>query len=224
MIRIVDRLGVAAVLLALGCGEPARTPDAVDDLRGTSEGEEAPPSEGMVPVDPQHAGAGGGAGTAADMKTLVNAIARAAHAAFEREGAEIAAPAGKGPTRVVHALCLSAKPVPAEVPKGTSYTPTEADFGGDDATKGWHCLNFDVTEPLYCQITYAAGRGYKSLARGNKALKEDPPGKPATSYEAAAECDFDGDGETSLYARTQTVDPKFSQLGTPQDFFDKDGE
>jgi hypothetical protein len=47
----------------------------------------------------------------------------------------------------------------------------------------------------------------------------------ATSFEAAAECDVDGDGDTSLYAVSGTIDAKTRRLElTKEVFVDEDGE
>jgi hypothetical protein len=124
----------------------------------------------------------------------LGAMARAAIVAYEREQE------GDPP----HRFCKSAPPVPAEVPKGTTYKPVDADWGGDVDT-GWNCLKFAGYRPIRCQHSYIAGGPYKSAKRGNADVPEPDGDKRPTGYEVTVECDFDGDGKTSLYARTGAV-------------------
>ncbi|MBI4956851.1 MAG: type II secretion system protein [Myxococcales bacterium] len=180
-------------------------------------------------------GGGGGAGAAAgsvedylrrskaaEPKANVGAMARRALAAFEREhtSQDLLEP-GVG-AAVVQRLCGPATPVPAEVPKGKKYQPDTAegrDFHTGDAQRGWRCLRFEVTEPIYCQYSYTADAGFESSARGY--------GRPlgAGAFEAAAECDFDGDGKTSFYARIGRVDAETRTVVLdPELFVVDDGE
>ncbi len=168
-----------------------------------------------------------------DVKILVQSMSDAAFAAYELEQ----------PSEPHHALCLSATPVPGAPPKGTSYQPDPSngkDFQSGDAVTGWKCLRVDLSRPVPCQFSYTAGRGYRSVKRGNRNVpKEDAEGKAPTGFEVMAECDFDGDGETSVYALTAAIDPKTRQLVSPLEkkhpkireenpallfFVDKDGE
>ena len=149
---------------------------------------------------------------------------RGAHQAYEHEQ-----PVSVSNKNGDYRLCTSALPVPSSLPKGTSYEPsTEAgqDFLSGDRKDGWKCLGFSITRPIRCQLSYVAGGPYKSEKVGNKAApKPDDKGKPATGYEVSAECDFDGNGKTSLYAITGAVDPKTKQLKWNRKIFKhNDGE
>ncbi|MCC6522880.1 MAG: type II secretion system protein [Polyangiaceae bacterium] len=180
-------------------------------------------------------GGGGGAGAAlgavedylrhskaAEPKTQVGAIARSALVAFEREHASQDLLEPGMAAAVSRRLCGAAVAVPAEVPKGKKYQPDTAegrDFHTGDAERGWRCLRFDVAEPIYCQYSYAADTGFKASARGY--------GRPLGpgAFEAAAECDFDGDGKTSFYARIGRVDPEAGAVQLdPELFVVDDGE
>ncbi len=151
---------------------------------------------------------------AAEAKSTVGAITRAAVAAYEREQL------GAGNT-VVHSLCQSARPVPSAVPHGVKYQPSAqpgADWNSGDATSGWRCLKFAFSEPHYFRYTYTAGGPYKGPARGG-------PDPGPNGFEVAAEGDLDGDGVTSLYTRTGRVDPATGTVVISTDMFvDKEGE
>lgn len=127
----------------------------------------------------------------AEAKNSVGAISRAAVAAYERE-------LGPGP-RPVHRLCGSSTAVPDAVPAGTKYLPDEDYRSGDELT-GWRCLRFEVTSPQHYQYAYRQGGPYKGPARGG-------PDPGPRGFEVSAEGDLDGDGKTSLFTRTGTLDP-----------------
>jgi len=138
-----------------------------------------------------------------EAKNTIGAISRGATAAYERE--RIGADGQTG----THALCKSAIPVPATVPRGRKYQPNTSpgkDFETGDSETGWKCLKFGLTQPHYYQYTYNQGSGYKGTARGN------PTSPGPNGYESAAEGDLDGDGNTALFIRTGTVDPKTGRL------------
>jgi hypothetical protein len=143
-----------------------------------------------------------------EAKNTVGAISRGAVAAFEREGA--------GPSGTVsHRLCGSAKPVPAQVPSGTKHQPDAkpgADFDSGDAARGWRCLKFMMTVPHFYQYEYRQGGPYKGPARGG-------PDPGPNGFEVSAEGDLDADGQTSLFTRTGTVDPKTQQLKLSPELF-----
>ncbi len=186
--------------------EPAATATATATAtarKAVSKGKFVPAEPTMSPADEKLA------------KDMVGAISRGATAAYEREQS----------TDPRHVLCRSAEPVPAEVPKAQTYEPHEKDFlRGSDRDTGWKCLKLGLTIPFRCQYGYIAGGPYKSAERGNKdAPKEDKAGAP-TGFEAYAECDFDGDGETSLYARTGTIVNGRITFGKKYWFIDKKGE
>ncbi len=127
----------------------------------------------------------------AEAKNTLGAIARAAVAGFERE-----APGGG------HRLCKSAQPVPAAVPSGAKYQPSTvdgSDFETGDEETGWRCLRFTMMQPHYFQYGYTMGGPYKGPARGG-------PDPGPNGFEAWAIGDLDGDGVTSLFTRTGSVD------------------
>ncbi len=130
----------------------------------------------------------------AEAKSTVAAIARGALAGFEREHTS-------GP---MHQLCDSAPPVPAQVPAGTKHAPGDA-FDSGDERGGWRCLRFSLTTPHYYQYEYRRGGPYKGPARGG-------PDPGPHGFEASAEGDLDGDGVTSLFTRTGTIDPRTEQV------------
>lgn len=122
-----------------------------------------------------------------EAKNTIGAIARGAHASYEREGADPSAP---------HKLCASAVTVPAAVPAGTKYMPAAgADFDTGDADTGWTCLRFSMTMPIYYQYSYHQGAGYLAPSLG----------AGATGFEAAARGDLNGNGLTSLFAMAGRV-------------------
>lgn len=126
-----------------------------------------------------------------EAKNTIGAIARGAAAAFERESE------GGG-----RKLCKSAAPVPSFVPSGKKYQPNTAegaDFETGDAAGGWRCLRFAMTQPHYYQYGYSVGGPYKGPALGG-------PDPGPNGFEAWAMGDIDGDGVTSLFTVTGTID------------------
>jgi len=119
--------------------------------------------------------------------TNLRFIASYAKNAYEREIAT-----GKGARRK---FCKSSLPVPATIPKGTTYKPKTGQGGdwtsGDDDT-GWKCLGFSTNDEIRYQYEYRQGGNYKGPARG-----APNPGK--NGFEVSAEGDLDGDGKTSLF-------------------------
>ncbi|MCC6555205.1 MAG: prepilin-type N-terminal cleavage/methylation domain-containing protein [Polyangiaceae bacterium] len=143
-----------------------------------------------------------------EAKNTIGSISRGAAAAYERETAasELVAE-GSNSTAANHALCASAGAVPATPPPGTKYQPNTAegnDFETGDATTGWKCLKFSMTQPIYYQYNYNAGGGY--VAASNPAIPN------ANGFEAAAIGDLDGDAANSIFARTGQVNPATAQL------------
>ncbi len=130
----------------------------------------------------------------AEAKNAIGAISRGAIAAYERESSSTPA----------HALCKSARPVPATVPAGSKYQPSTQqgqDFDTGSPTVGWKCLKFTITNPHYFQYDYRAGGNYKGPKRGG-------PDPGPDGFEASAEGDLDGDGKTSLFTLTGKVTPQ----------------
>jgi hypothetical protein len=135
-----------------------------------------------------------------EAKSFVGAFARAAVTAYERE-------IGPGP-KPSHALCASAPAVPAAIPSGVKYQPSTSagtDFDTGDQKSGWRCLKFSAGMPIHYRYSYRAGGGYLGPQRGG-------PDAGANGFEVAAEGDLDGDGNTSLFTITGTVDPKTSTV------------
>ncbi|MFO0550234.1 MAG: hypothetical protein U0271_17705 [Polyangiaceae bacterium] len=94
-----------------------------------------------------------------------------------------------------HAFCASASPTPAAIPRGKAVTPSAEpgkDFMTGDERTGWKCLGYAPTADLICQYSYTVGPGGRAPARGQYASEY--------SFEVAAECDLDGDGQTALYS------------------------
>ncbi|HTN84527.1 MAG TPA: prepilin-type N-terminal cleavage/methylation domain-containing protein, partial [Sorangium sp.] len=96
-----------------------------------------------------------------EAKNSVGAITRGAAAAFERETAASQILAGGDSSDAAsHSLCGSANAVPATVPAGVKYQPNSTegeDFERGDATTGWKCLRFSMTQPIYYQYQYLQG-------------------------------------------------------------------
>jgi type IV pilus assembly protein PilA len=131
-----------------------------------------------------------------EAKNLIGAISRGAMNAFERESVLPDAPPDAA---IGHALCRSAKPVPAEVPSGGAKVEVPEDAWGGDATTGWKCLKFVSTNKLSFQLSYAAGGGYKGTDRGAK-----DPGPDG--FQVCAEADGKPGGKTTLICNTGVVD------------------
>jgi hypothetical protein len=73
-------------------------------------------------------------------------------------------------------------------------------------------LRFALTTPHYYQYDYRQGGPYKGPARGG-------PDPGPHGFEASAEGDLDGDGVTSLFTRTGTLDPRTNQIELSPTFF-----
>ena len=130
---------------------------------------------------------------AAEARSTVSMMARAAMAAYERE-----LPDAKPGT---HKLCKSAAPVPNVVPRDTTYVPSNKpgqDFEQGDDSAGWRCLRVSIPQPIRFQYEYRVGGSYKGPKRGGP-----DPGKDG--FEVSAEGDLDGDGKTSLFTRTGKI-------------------
>lgn len=85
------------------------------------------------------------------------------------------------------------------VPRGTSVAQPQGFAAGDPKT-GWPCLKIAFSGPVHCRYSYRASGDYL----GPKWGAPDPGPK---GFEAAAECDFDGDGRTTVFTRTGQVLP-----------------
>ena len=142
-----------------------------------------------------------------EARNTLGAIMRGAQQAYERETiSEAIAP--DDAAAFSHALCGSSSIVPVEVPHGDKYQPNPGEFLNDgDAMRGWKCLRFDITNPIYFQYRYAKGTGYVGPARG---LPDPGP----DGFEVAAVGDLDGDGRTSTFTMVGVVDPKLGTVKT----------
>jgi hypothetical protein len=149
-----------------------------------------------------------------EAKNTVGAITRAAVAAFEREQL--------GPNNTVrHVLCKSAQPVPAAVPRGIKFMPSNApgtDWDTGDDQTGWRCLKFMMSSPHYYRYSFIAGGPYKGPARGG-------PDPGPDGFEVSAEGDLDGNGVTSLFTRVGMINRATGAVTiVPEVFVDKEYE
>lgn len=149
----------------------------------------------------------------AEGKACVGAISQLAAGVFEREYAEaelINAGTGGDSKPAVNYLCTSATPVPATVPSGAKYQPSNSpglDFHTGSSVEGWKCLGFTMTTPIYYRYTYTKANGYVSPALGG-------PDPGTEGFEAAAQGDLDADGIPSTFARTGIVVGKRLRVAT----------
>jgi tRNA A-37 threonylcarbamoyl transferase component Bud32 len=186
--------GIAALLYVSLAAKPKRTTatDDEDDARPSSKRDTL---DGMSTYIRKS--------KTAEARNTVRAIGRAVMAAYEREAVASELLEAEAP-KVTHALCGSTIAVPAKVPAAMKYQPSNADgqdFNTGDASKGWRCLKFTMTEPMYYQYEVRVGTSYKGPSRGGP-----DPGK--NGFEISAEGDLDGDGKTSLFTLTGTADPQ----------------
>jgi type IV pilus assembly protein PilA len=133
----------------------------------------------------------------AEAKDTIGGISRAAAGSYERETyANELLGDGKTSAAAMHALCLTAKPAPANIPKGTKIQPAAADgadFNTGDQVTGWKCLKFTMTQPVYYQYQYSQGTSPCGASA------------PASGFEACAQGDLDGNGTPSTFARIGEV-------------------
>jgi hypothetical protein len=180
MKRLLSMLTACAVgwpLLSTGCGGDEKAEKKKREKAEEAE-EEAKPRFSSAELS--------------EAKNSVGAIARSAVGAFERETM-----AADGAS-FEHALCKSATAVPAKLPeKKEKVTIAEDDWGGD-ATSGWKCLKFVITNPVRFQYSYIAGGPYKGKDR---ATDPGPDG-----FQICAEADIEPGGKTTLVCQTGKVD------------------
>jgi type IV pilus assembly protein PilA len=154
-----------------------------------------------------------------EAKNTIGAIARGAKQAFEKETAASQLVAeGSNSTGTSYALCDSATAVPGTVPAGTKYQPETAnnkDFNTGDATTGWKCLKFSMTQAHYYKYYYTKGAGGPGKAAG-------APDPTAEGFEAAAEGDLNGNGAFSTFAITGAVNTTTKELVIATQVFIKD--
>jgi type IV pilus assembly protein PilA len=148
------------------------------------------------------------ASKAAEAKTIVGQISRAAQGSFEREQMPAQGlPEGELSALAAHTLCATADPVPASAPAAKKYQPRTvdgADFNTGDPVTGWRCLSFYVVQPIYYQYNYT--RGSSAVAPNN------PAACSGACYEAAARGDLNGNSVFSAIARTGHVNTDTGEL------------
>lgn len=144
-----------------------------------------------------------------EAKDKIGAISRGASAAYERETtASTTLAEGAESTAASHALCDSAIVVPLTAPAGKKYQPltTEGnDYDTGDATSGWKCLKFNISQPHYYQYSYVANTMVAAPLNAGAACAAD-------CYEAGARGDLDGDTLVSRFARTGQINTTTQQL------------
>ena len=146
----------------------------------------------------------------AEAKQNVGAITRGAVAAYAKELAPSEMPqGGDASSQSSHRLCGTALPVPAAVPQGVKYQPSSkagADFNSGDEHNGWQCLSFELSQPIYFQLSYA---------KNASPMAPDNAAKCATNcFEAGARGDLDGDGVFSRFAMTGHINAATGSLRT----------
>jgi type IV pilus assembly protein PilA len=149
----------------------------------------------------------------AEAKGSVGAISQLATGVYEREYAEaelIGTAAGGASKVAVNYLCDSATVVPATIPAGVKYQPSNdvgADFHTGSSIGGWMCLGYTMSTPIYYQYSYFKGGSYLSPALGG-------PDPGSEGFEAAARGDLDGNGVISTMARSGAIVGKRLRVST----------
>jgi type IV pilus assembly protein PilA len=136
----------------------------------------------------------------AEARNSLGQLTKDASAAFNREKMASAVLAGGAATAVSNTLCgTAAAKVPALAAKikGSKYQSLATEWEAGDASTGWQCLKFSMSEPQYFQYGYTATPSPSTGATGNK-------------FAATAEGDLDADGVLSKFQmdgiiRDQTV-------------------
>jgi type IV pilus assembly protein PilA len=149
----------------------------------------------------------------AEAKAAVGAISQLSTGVFEREYGEaelIGAQAGGVSKPAVNYLCNSANTVPATIPPGNKYQPSNvagSDFHTGSSFDGWICLGYSMSTPIYYQYSYVKNGTYVSPPLGG-------PDPGPEGFEAAGQGDLDGDGTFSTFARTGTIVGKRLRVST----------
>jgi type IV pilus assembly protein PilA len=148
---------------------------------------------------------------ASEAKSIVGALSRAAHGAYQREQAQAQTVAeGVESVQLSYQLCGDAIPVPGAAPAGRKYQPdtnANVDFQTGDDVNGWTCLKFQVNQPIQYQFLYTRG--------GSPAAPLSPTaclGGGINCYEAGALGDLNGNGLNSRLARTGHVNVATGEL------------
>src|SRR5690606_9743998 len=139
-----------------------------------------------------------------EAKNSIGAISRAATSAYERttQASETLTEGQSGNTTANNLCGSAAAAVPAAIASvaGVKYQPDTADgadYNAGDATTGWKCLGFSISQPQLYQYWYTVG--------AQQAPNTESPCQGGVCYAAEAQGDLDGDGTTSWFARTGEV-------------------
>jgi type IV pilus assembly protein PilA len=136
----------------------------------------------------------------------LGSMADQAIAAYNRNIApsQVLAP-GETSNAANNGLCASAaNAVPLVMPKKTTTRPNNSgglDFDAGDATTGWKCLGFSISDPIAYQYRYNAMGSYV----GSTITGAPVPGAGG-GFEAAAQGDTDGDGILSTFTLVGDID------------------
>lgn len=151
-----------------------------------------------------------------DAKNWLGAISRAAVESYSRETipSDIS-PDDSAGQQLSHALCASAKPVPADLPSGGERKPVKSEDFDGDAKAGWKCLRFAIAQPVSFRYTYNAGSNYLGPKRGG-------PDPGPDGYEACAEADLTPGGLTTLICIHGTVDKGNQTIKSATELFQAD--
>ena len=159
----------------------------------------------------------------AEARQAIGAISRASVQAYEAEKApsELLTP-GNTSAVAARTLCSSAaSAVPATAPAGKKYQPNNSAgnyFATGDQTAGWKCLKFSLDQPVAFSYMYAMGAGFRSGGLAGA------PAFGATSYEASAQGDLDGDTALSTFAAGGTVVAATGELQTTTVIYENEPE
>jgi type IV pilus assembly protein PilA len=111
----------------------------------------------------------------AEARNTIGQISKDAVTAYQRDNMSGAVLGVGVSTDITNALCQQSSSVPAAATgiQGKKYQSSMTDWGGD-ATTGWTCLHFSMTDPQYFQYQYtqtgsrtAAGGLFGAVARGD---------------------------------------------------------
>lgn len=145
-----------------------------------------------------------------EARNAIGGIARAAADSYARETAASEMMAlGTSSATGAHQLCDSALAVPGFVPQAAKYAPNNTgglDFDRGTATRGWKCLRFEISDPVYYQYHYLRNSTTFCATYGCIASTQ------ASNFEAAAVGDLDGDGVFAAMILNGEIDDTTKQL------------
>jgi type IV pilus assembly protein PilA len=125
----------------------------------------------------------------AEARNSLGQLTKDASAAFNREKMAPGLMAAGSTTAVQNTLCGSAAAkIPSAKAKiaGRKYQSTATEWNAGDASTGWQCLKFSMSEPQYFMYGYTANPNPSTGVNGNK-------------FAATAEGDLDADGTLSEF-------------------------